>query len=59
MSFYIQKLPLDSNSSSEVGIFQAQFDRAQTDGRLSRIRHKRYWTSGIKCLLDKLGFSNS
>ena len=39
-------------------IFQAQIERIQTNVRLSRIRHKRYWASGIKCLLDSLGLSN-
>ena len=49
---------ISNQNSLMFRIFQAQIERIQTNGRLSRIRHKRYWASGIKCLLDSLGFSN-
>ena len=49
---------LSNRNSIMFKIFFSQIEAIDIHAQPSRFRHKRYWTEGIKCLLDDLGFSH-
>ena len=49
---------LSNKNSLMFKIFQSKIEGFDAHVQPNRFRHKRYWTEGIKCLLDELGFSH-